>query len=215
MRVRLKGGWSRTYPELTLGNVYRVLGIEADDLRIIDDAGEPILFSPRAFELVAATHPVNWISERGTEGELYAYPPQLKDPPHFFEKFFDYELSVRRKLHGYVHKLCHEEAGSIPYPPNSFMRAHAKRAKPDDPVTVYTELDEERWEVRRVDLFSGGRATYADAKGSTGNTALADTPVGSLAELSTDARFELVEIGRDEFEEAWDRAQEAELAGAC
>lgn len=75
MKVRIKHAWSRTYPELTLGNVYRVIGIEADDLRIISDAGEPILFNAKAFEFVDATHPATWISERGQEGELYASPP--------------------------------------------------------------------------------------------------------------------------------------------
>ena len=56
MKVKLKPGWSRTYPELTIGNVYRVLGIEGDDLRIINDAGEPVLYHPRALssELVVS-----------------------------------------------------------------------------------------------------------------------------------------------------------------
>jgi hypothetical protein len=39
VKVRLKRGWSKTYPELTVGNVYRVLGISPEHFRIICDSG--------------------------------------------------------------------------------------------------------------------------------------------------------------------------------
>jgi hypothetical protein len=77
MKAKLKRGWSRSYPELTVGNVYRVLGIEANNLRIISDAGEPTLFHPNAFEYVDPKQPSDWVEVRGDDGELYAYPPEL------------------------------------------------------------------------------------------------------------------------------------------
>jgi hypothetical protein len=46
MRVRLKPGWLKAYPELTPGNVYRALGFSIDSLHIISDAGDTILFNP-------------------------------------------------------------------------------------------------------------------------------------------------------------------------
>ena len=74
MKVRLKRGWSKAWPELTLGNVYRVLGISNAYFRLISDAGDPILFNRNAFELVDPVQPSDWISEHGEEGELYAAP---------------------------------------------------------------------------------------------------------------------------------------------
>jgi hypothetical protein len=34
---------------------------------------------------------------------------------------------------------------------------------PDDPVLLYSELDRERWETRKVDLFRDGSKGWADA----------------------------------------------------
>jgi len=44
MIVKLKKKDSR-YPHLTLGQAYVVIGIEADELRILNDAGRPFCIS--------------------------------------------------------------------------------------------------------------------------------------------------------------------------
>ncbi len=210
MRVKLKPGWSHTYPELTVGNVYRALGIENGSLRIISDAGEPILFHPNAFEFVDPAQPAEWISVRGEDGELYAYPPELRDPPCFFEKFFDYDMRVRQKFHLYVHAMCHQQRAAIPDPPNSYIRVAWKHERPEDPITLYSELDEERWEVRKVEVFRDGRATSADGKGSTGPTSLGDQPVPSVEDIAKSAEFEATQISRREFEEIWDKTLDSD-----
>jgi Domain of unknown function (DUF6881) len=212
MKVKLKRGWSKTYATLTVGNVYRVLGIEAGDLRIIDDTGEPCLFSPTAFEFVDAAQPSNWVSERGEGGELYSYPPELNDPRCFFEKFHDHDVQVRRKFSAYMVNLCHSERAADPDPPNSYIRVEWKHEHPDEPILLYSELDEERWEVRKVEVFRGGGATYAWAKGSTGTTWLGERPVPTLAEIAADAVFVVREISRVDFEAVWDQALEAEVS---
>ena len=45
---------------------------------------------------------------------------------------------------------------------------------PDFPVEIYSEIDEERWEVRKVEIFRDGSATYADLTRSTGKTGLSE-----------------------------------------
>jgi len=70
------------------GQCYSVIGIEADDYRILDDTGRPFLYSASAFEVVDAAEPTDWISEDGEDGERYAYPAVL-NAPGFFEDFFD------------------------------------------------------------------------------------------------------------------------------
>ena len=73
---------------LTPGQQYGVIGIEADDYRLLNDAGRPYLYPASAFEIVDWTQPSNWITETGEDGEQYAYPPEL-NAPGFFEHFFD------------------------------------------------------------------------------------------------------------------------------
>lgn len=65
-----------------------MIGIEADDLRILNDAGRPFLYPYRLFILVDSQEPSDWLTEYGEEGERYSYPPPL-NKPGFFEDFFD------------------------------------------------------------------------------------------------------------------------------
>jgi hypothetical protein len=87
MIVKLRRKNSR-YPDLTPHQNYVVIGIEADDLRILNNQGRPYLYPSRLFEVVDAHEPVNWITEHGDDGERYAYPRPLNNRG-FFEDFFD------------------------------------------------------------------------------------------------------------------------------
>jgi len=87
MIVKLKKSNSR-YPDLTFGQPYVVIGIEADELRILNDAGRPFLYPPRLFSLVDAAEIADWVTEFGEDGERYSYPPSL-NKSGFFEDFFD------------------------------------------------------------------------------------------------------------------------------
>ncbi len=87
MIVKLKNR-NRRYRDLTPGQPYVVIGIEADEFRILNDAGRPFLYSPDLFSVVDDREPADWITEIGDDGERYAYPPPLSKPG-FFEDFFD------------------------------------------------------------------------------------------------------------------------------
>jgi len=87
MIVKLKKRKSR-YRDLTLGQPYVVIGIEADHLRILNDAGRPFLYPPDLFSLIDPKEPGDWITELGDDGERYSYPPPL-NKSGFFEDFFD------------------------------------------------------------------------------------------------------------------------------
>lgn len=78
----------RRYRELTPERRYAVIGIEANDLRILNDEGRPFLYPARIFTVVDRREPASWISEVGEQGERYAYPPPLGSAG-FFEDFFD------------------------------------------------------------------------------------------------------------------------------
>lgn len=81
-------GQETSYKDLTVGQVYRVIGLEADDYRLVNDVGRPYLYSPELFEIVDAAEPDDWQMEYGAEGERYAYPPAL-NRVGFFEDYFD------------------------------------------------------------------------------------------------------------------------------
>ena len=79
---------NRRYPDLTVGQPYIVIGMEADEFRILNDAGRPYLYSPDLFQIIDHHEPADWISKFGEDGERYAYPTPL-NKPGFFEDFFD------------------------------------------------------------------------------------------------------------------------------
>lgn len=87
MIVRLKRQSSR-YRDLSTRQPYMVIGIEADDFRILNDAGRPYLYPARLFAVMDRREPQDWVSESGRDGERYAYSQPL-NKPGFFEDFFD------------------------------------------------------------------------------------------------------------------------------
>jgi len=87
MIVKLKRKNAR-YRDLTFAQPYVVIGVEADHLRILNDAGRPFLYPPELFSLVDRQEPVDWVTEYGDDGERYSYPPPL-GKSGFFEDFFD------------------------------------------------------------------------------------------------------------------------------
>jgi len=87
MIVKLRRKSSR-YPDLTPGQLYVVIGIEANDYRILNDAGRPYLYPRSLFRVLDAREPHDWVTEYGEDGERYAYPTALNGPG-FFEDFFD------------------------------------------------------------------------------------------------------------------------------
>ena len=92
MIVKLRRNNSR-YPDLTPHQDYVVIGIEADDFRILNDQGRPYLYPAALFEVVDPREPDDWVTEVSDDGERYAYPPALNDSG-FFEDFFDAEPAV-------------------------------------------------------------------------------------------------------------------------
>jgi hypothetical protein len=94
---------------LTINKEYEVIGIEADDFRIIDDKNEPILFSPDCFEIVNSNKPTFWVTEIGEDGEEYSYPPNWNETG-FFEDFFDGVKHVKDQFWKDYRKYYHKNS---------------------------------------------------------------------------------------------------------
>ncbi len=87
MLVELSEGDTR-FSDLTPGQPYAVLGIEADDLRILNDQGKPYLYPHEIFKVVDTRELGDWVQELGEDNERYAYPPSL-NRSGFFEDYFE------------------------------------------------------------------------------------------------------------------------------
>jgi hypothetical protein len=78
--------------------------------------------------------------------------------------------------------------------------------KNDYPIVMFSELSEDRYETRKVELFANGTMTYAKEASSNGVTQLGEVAVPSLEDIASDPEFNPVEITKTEFEEIWDKA---------
>jgi hypothetical protein len=83
-----------------------------------------------------------------------------------------------------------------------YLHVTWKHDFPDEPVELYSELDDERWETRKVYLFADGHTAYADEQEEAG-TGLSELPLPPLSEIAADPQFLPRAITRDEFERVW------------
>jgi hypothetical protein len=89
-----------------------------------------------------------------------------------------------------------------------YIHVRWAHSNPDYPVDLYSELDDESWETRKVEVYADGRVGFADAHTEFGDTGLGEVPVPPLDEIARDPQFEPREISRAEFEAAWEMAHQ-------
>ena len=107
MKVQLKNRITRDnriISTLSENKLYIVIGIEADDYRILDDNNEPVIFDNTCFEVIDAAEPGFWEYKFGTTGERYCYPKEFAQPG-FFEDYFDGISNVRAFFWNTYHSL--------------------------------------------------------------------------------------------------------------
>lgn len=85
----------------------------------------------------------------------------------------------------------------------NYIRVKWNHSFSDEPTVLYSELDAERWEVRKIEVFADGRRGYAGRGESAGATKLGEEPIPPLSEIAADPQFEPIEITKEEFEEVW------------
>lgn len=76
----------------------------------------------------------------------------------------------------------------------------------DEPVELFVELDELRFEVRKVEVFRDGHLGFADEERESRDTRLSSEALPSNEEIAADPQFEVRAIGAIEFELIWNRA---------
>jgi hypothetical protein len=74
---------------------------------------------------------------------------------------------------------------------------------PDEPVLFFSELGEDGYEIRKVQVFRDGRSEWADESHETASVGLSEIPFPPVEEISSQEEFDAEEISADEFEGVW------------
>jgi hypothetical protein len=82
---------------------------------------------------------------------------------------------------------------------------------PDAPTDCYAELDDNRMEVRKIEIFLDQSVGYAMAGRASESTNLRSTPVPYLSQLNQDPRVMADDIEWFEFNDFWERLVEPRL----
>jgi hypothetical protein len=72
-----------------------------------------------------------------------------------------------------------------------------------EPVLIATELDDERYERRKVEIYRDGRHDFADGERETGTTFLGEGATPPVDEVNSQSEFIAETIDRNEFERLW------------
>ena len=88
-----------------------------------------------------------------------------------------------------------------------YIRLKWNHTNPDEPVWIFSELDPDGKEVRKIECFRNGFCDVATAAGSSGSAALMTLPLPDLSVLARDPEFTPQEISQAEFEEVWMKRQ--------
>jgi hypothetical protein len=86
-----------------------------------------------------------------------------------------------------------------------YIKVRWIHSSPEEPVDLYSELDESMCETRKVEIFADGRIGFASASESTPSTKtrLSVEPVPPFDEIAADPQFQLAEISKEDFEKVW------------
>ncbi|MFF3443237.1 DUF6881 domain-containing protein [Streptosporangium sp. NPDC002721] len=77
---------------------------------------------------------------------------------------------------------------------------------PEEPVELYSEVDDEGYETRKVQVFRDGRLERADTDTETRMTGLSEVPIDPPEEIGLQDNFSPSVISRAEFERMWSQA---------
>ncbi len=93
-----------------------------------------------------------------------------------------------------------------------YLRVQWLHFHPDEPVEIYSEINDDGWEVRKVEVFPDGSVGFASSSEGIGSTMLSVEPLPALEEIRSDPQFKPTEISRQEFEKMWEKRFEPTTA---
>jgi hypothetical protein len=89
--------------------------------------------------------------------------------------------------------------------PVTYLLVFWRHDFPEDPVWLFSELDDERSEVRKVEVYRDGHHGFADGSTSTGITEQGVESTPPLSEINARPQYQAREISQAEFEAIWEK----------
>ncbi len=86
------------------------------------------------------------------------------------------------------------------------IKVHWHHDNPDEPNLLYSEVEDDGYESRKVEEHRSGRLDFAESDRSSGDTRLGELPVPNMEEISKQGEFTPSLITKKEFEEIWKKA---------
>jgi len=90
-----------------------------------------------------------------------------------------------------------------------YIRVRWLHDNPKEPIWLVSELDDQRWEIRKVEIFPDGSKGYAASEVEHGGTFLGLEPFPPLHQIAADPQFVPERITRAEFEAIWNSRKSA------
>ena len=84
-----------------------------------------------------------------------------------------------------------------------YIRVKWNHTNPDEPVWIFSEVEEDGKEVRKLECFKNGFCDFATPDANSGHTKLNTGLLPDLSILARDPEFIPVEITAKEFEDVW------------
>lgn len=73
----------------------------------------------------------------------------------------------------------------------------------NEPTIIISEIDENRFETRKIEIFRDGKFGLAAPNLEYMNTRLGEVPLPDMEEIAKDEQFEVQSISSQEFNEVW------------
>lgn len=97
---------------------------------------------------------------------------------------------------------------------NKYLKVRWLHQDPQYPVLLFSEIGKDRYELRKVEVYSDGRMEFATEEWNSGETALGEVPVPSEDEIAADPQFVVEPTSPSEFEGMWARAERPPPSGS-
>lgn len=89
-----------------------------------------------------------------------------------------------------------------------FQRVEWHHGFDEEPIVLYSEIDANGFETRKVEQFRDGTSTFADGLAATGSTWLSEVALPSLEEINEQSEFKAEPIDASTFKAVWRSAHE-------
>lgn len=93
----------------------------------------------------------------------------------------------------------------------TYLLVKWEKSSPDEPCLMYSELDDQRMERRKIDVYADGRWGFADEHEEVGGSGLGEASTPTVDHLNADSEYEAEMIDKEEFEKMWSARRRARI----